>query len=110
MMSVTLRLTFIQETKCSENATIQDHKYKLVLTNCDKFYGLGLAYNSIKFSLIQVKEYGKRVCYYQLMHNQNKERKIDTINAYGPTNILAKTNQKESSDFYGNLTSSLKNL
>ena len=100
----------IQETKCSENATFQDIRYKLVLTNCDKFYGLGLAYNSVKFSLIQVKEYGKRVCYYQLMHNQDKGKKIDIINVYGPTNILAKTNQKESSDFNGNLTSCLKNF
>ena len=74
----------LQETK----STKTKNSYTITLKNSDKFYGLGICYNSKIFQLTKITEYGKRVCFYQLTSKSNNKEKIDIINVYAPTNIF----------------------
>ena len=62
------------------------------------------------FQLTKITEYGKRVCFYQLTSKSNNKEKIDIINVYAPTKILASSKPEELEEFYINLKSCMKNL
>ena len=59
--SFKLDFCLLQETKCTELHTITKNSHTITLTNSDKFYGLGICYNSKIFQLTKITEYGKRV-------------------------------------------------
>ena len=107
--SFKLDFCLLQQTKCTELHTITKNSHTITLTNSEKFYGLGICYNSEIFQLTKITEYGKRVCFYQLTSKSNNKEKID-INLYAPTNILASSKQEELEEFYINLKSYVNNL
>ena len=108
--SFKLDFCLLQETKCTKLHTITKNSHTITLTNSEKFYGLGICYNSEIFQLTKITEYGKRVCFYQLTSKSNNKKKIDIINVYAPTNILASSKPEELEEFYMNLKSCMKNL
>ena len=67
-------------------------------------------YISKIFKLTKITEYGKLVCFYQLTSKSNNKEKIDIINVYAPTNILASSKPEELEKFYINLKSCMINL
>ena len=103
--------TFISYKKRNApNFTTTKNSHTITLTNSDKFYGLGICYNSKIFQLTKITEYGKRVCFYQLTSKSNNKEKIDIINVYASTNILASSKPEELEEFYIHLKSCMKNL
>ena len=108
--SFKLDFCLLQETKCTELHTITKNSHTITLKNSDKFYGLGICYNSKIFQLTKITEYGKRVCFYQLTSKSNDKEKIDIINVYAPTNILTSSKPEGLEEFYINLKSYIKNL
>ena len=50
------------------------------------------------------------MCFYQLTSKSNNKEKIDIINVYASTNILASSKPEKLEEFYINLKSCMKNL
>ena len=107
-----LQTRLLSPTRNEMHRTSHHNKnsHTITLTNSDNFYGLGILYNSKIFQLTKIKKYGKRVCFYQLTSKSNNKEKLNTINVYAPTNILAYSKPKELEEFYINLISGMKNL